>query len=64
MMIGKRKPETNNEGLILREWLYAAGYSPELCTLRLYRAWRNGEDPTEYRKEKEDLDYKKYAKTS
>ena len=49
------KARQNKEGMTLREWVIAAGYMPTLCTIELYKAWMNGEDPTDYRKEKEQI---------
>ena len=43
---------TNNEGLTFREWLYASGNATDKFDLGEYRAWRNGEDPTEHRLQK------------
>lgn len=41
-------PLTNREGLTFSEWYYAAGFtSPQNADQ--YKAWLQGEDPTEYR---------------
>lgn len=45
------KEKQNKEGLTFKEWIYAAGYMPELRTIELYCAWLNSEDPSEYRKD-------------
>jgi hypothetical protein len=46
----QQKLEFNNEGLTFREWLDAAGITPNNLTwMQLRTAWKAGTDPTEYK---------------
>jgi hypothetical protein len=42
----------NQNGLTLAQWLSAAGYSNTEFNLAQFKAWRNSEDPADYRAEK------------
>lgn len=57
MLLPERLMRPNENGLIYEEWLNAAGWAlpfysdenPGVDYKDLIKAWRKGEDPTEYR---------------
>ncbi len=63
-----KRMETNQEGLTWKEWFYASCannmkfksmFEQHEHIQELYKAWRNGEDPTEYRNVTTPLSYRK-----
>jgi len=76
--MGTSASRTNVEGLTWEEWAYAAGVEPTTPGYvfaygysypydpqrELRRAWKAGEDPTDWRKHHADLAHAKYREAS